>query len=248
MAAATQGLQRQCQAFQLVCGPPCTHSSRGAGVSGRASCGSTSQARSAVPSSAVVCTSVRLPGSAATCPGAGSVTGCCPGVAASRRTGVGGLSTAERNAYRVPPSGLATTSVYAPDAVSPTSSPLPVESRKTGACPASSAVNHTTGEPSSPGTGETTGEPGHCSKSGSRSRPGSWSSVASASHSVASPGLSQVIRRARTQTRRRLSGVKAGAPNSASGDSSTRSCFPVAASTTTTASRISSGSVPTAAV
>ena len=58
------GFHRQCQPFQLFSGPPWTHSSSGAGVVAVAPSGSTSQARSGVPSSAVVVTSVRLPGSA----------------------------------------------------------------------------------------------------------------------------------------------------------------------------------------
>ena len=59
----THGFHRQCQPFQLLSGPPWIHSSSGAGAVADAPSGSTSQARSGVPSAAVAVTSVSVPGS-----------------------------------------------------------------------------------------------------------------------------------------------------------------------------------------
>ncbi len=103
--------QRQLQLFQLMTGPPCTHSSSGAGRSAEAPSGRTSQARTVRPSATVVSISVRVPGSEDTVPGAGSRTGSCSTAVASRRTGVGGWSTAPPMAYTVVLSGLTMTSV-----------------------------------------------------------------------------------------------------------------------------------------
>ena len=61
-AAISHGFHRHCHAFQLLSGPPWTHSSSGAGESADAPSGSTSHDRSAVPSSAVAVTSVRRAG------------------------------------------------------------------------------------------------------------------------------------------------------------------------------------------
>ena len=85
-------------------GPPCTHSSSGAGASADAVAGSTSQLRMRVPSSAVASISASRPGSVSGLPGLASRSGFCPS-AASSRTGVGGSSTEERSANRERPSG-----------------------------------------------------------------------------------------------------------------------------------------------
>ncbi|MFD0328065.1 hypothetical protein ACFQZC_07125 [Streptacidiphilus monticola] len=173
--------------------------------------GSTSQARSGVPSWAVVCTSARLPGSSPTPPGAGSTAGSWSAAAASRRTGVGGASTVARSANSVDPSGETVRSVYAPVAVSRVSEPSAVSSRKTGERPSWSAAKNTTG---APGAGETTCGPGQASKPGSRSRPASCSSVAETSQSVKSCEASQVLSAPRFSTSERLSAVNTGWVNS----------------------------------
>ncbi len=63
-----------------------------------ASAGSTSQARSGVPSSAVAVTSVSVPGSVEASTGAEQALRLLVGRPASSRTGAGGASTAERSA------------------------------------------------------------------------------------------------------------------------------------------------------
>ena len=63
-AAASHGFHRHDQAFQEPNGPPWIHSRNGAGDSAEAPSGSTNQARSGEPSSAVAVTSVREPGTA----------------------------------------------------------------------------------------------------------------------------------------------------------------------------------------
>ena len=91
-------------------GPPCTHSSSGAGSCAEAFAGSTSQLRMRTPSSAAVSISSSRPGSASGLPGLGSRSGFCPS-AASSRTGTGGSSSAERSANRQRPSGAGHRSV-----------------------------------------------------------------------------------------------------------------------------------------
>ena len=93
----THGLHRQDQPFQLLSGPPWIHSSSGRGAVAEAPSGSTSQARSGVPSAAVAVTSVSVPGSAARGAGCGS-SRVLAGAVGSSRTGAGGASTAARSA------------------------------------------------------------------------------------------------------------------------------------------------------
>src|SRR5689334_4301062 len=138
----SHGFHRHDQLFQLLIGPPCTQSRSGAGWSAVAPSGSTSQARTGWPSSAVAVTSSSRPGSVTGTPGQSSAPGSAP-VVRSMRTGVGGESTAARSAYRYRPSGSGFRSVYAPSsAVTRVTSPLPISTRNTGHRPPSSAVRY----------------------------------------------------------------------------------------------------------
>src|SRR5271156_2296511 len=147
----SHGFHRQDQAFQLLIGPPCTQSSSGAGRSGDAPSGSTSQARTLWPSSAAARTSPSRPGTASGAPGLTRAAGPAAPVSGLRsiRTGVGGESTAERSAYRYRPSGAGFRSVYAPSSpVTRVTWPSVGSTRNTGRRPPASA-----GEETPPGTG-----------------------------------------------------------------------------------------------
>src|SRR3954451_6515760 len=102
-AVINHGFQRQAQPFHEPSGPPCTHSSMGAGASAAAPPGSASQARSVVPSTAVVTISSSRPGTS-TRPGAGSGGGSWSTPAGFSRTGTGGRSTRSHNANNAEPS------------------------------------------------------------------------------------------------------------------------------------------------
>src|SRR5215472_13957857 len=103
----THGFHRQLQPFQLEYGPPCTHSSSGAGPG--ASAGRTSQPRIIAPSGAAAVISVTRPGSDSESPGA--LSRVTSPVEASMRTGPGGASIPDRRAYTVLPSGETARSV-----------------------------------------------------------------------------------------------------------------------------------------
>ena len=103
-AAISHGFHRHDQEFQLDMGPPCTHSTSGAGSCAEAVAGSTSQLRMRAPSSAAVSISSSRPGSSSGLPGLGSRSGFCPPAAPSR-TGTGGSSGDERSANSQPPCG-----------------------------------------------------------------------------------------------------------------------------------------------
>ena len=145
----SHGFHRHDQEFQLLLGPPCTQSSRGAGRSADAARGSTSQDRIGWPSSAVAWTSASRPGTASGAPGHSSAAGSDPKtpVVRSMRTGVGGESTVARSAYRYRPSGPGFKSVYAPSSpVTRVTSPVSVSRRNTGRLPPSSAAKYSARE------------------------------------------------------------------------------------------------------
>src|SRR6185437_13729211 len=196
--------------------------------------GSTSQARTGWPSSAVAVTSSSRPGSVTGTPGQSSAPGSAP-VVRSMRTGVGGESTAARSAYRYRPSGSGFRSVYAPSSgVTRVTSPLPTSTRNTGHRPPSSAVTYSALE-----SGAQASPFGQRSQPASRSRPGPEASAASASSrtTVRSTGRWPVACRSRRQAMYRPSGETRGFSKSYSGtDSSTRR-LPLATSIATSSQR-----------
>src|SRR5437016_12740733 len=180
----SHGFHRHDQVFQLLIGPPCTQSRSGAGWSAAAVAGSTSQALTGWPSSAVAVTSSSRPGSVTGVPGQSSAPG-SPPVVRSMRTGVGGESTAARSAYRYRPSGPGFRSVYAASsAVTRVTSPVPASTRNTGHRPPSSAVTYSALESCAQASAF-----GHRAQPASRSRPGPDASPASAPAASSTRGV-----------------------------------------------------------
>ncbi|MDQ1179650.1 hypothetical protein QE397_001105 [Rhodococcus sp. SORGH_AS 301] len=108
-ATSIHGFQRHDQAFHDPSGPPCAHSTSGAGQSADVPVGRANQARTRTPSSAVVSTSSRVPGSAGVAAGdRSSVTAPSTSVI---RTGCGGTRYDERSAWTTSPSGAGRRSV-----------------------------------------------------------------------------------------------------------------------------------------
>jgi hypothetical protein len=85
---SSHGFHRQCQVFQLPSGPPCTHSTSGAGAASGVVSGSVSQDRTVAPSAAVAVTSVSEPGSGGVSTAARAVMA----PSAEMRTGCGGAA------------------------------------------------------------------------------------------------------------------------------------------------------------